>query len=611
MTEPPPDDTLLLVPIMRRRRPAYVVAVTGTSVDQALQPLTVLASMIGLALDAGQHGWAEAIIEGSQDIMLVLEPDGVVRTANAAVRRILGMAPEALIGGPVVDLVHPDDADPLMVWLTRATDQAHPPAIDVRCRHVDGGWVDMEATATDMLGVADVRGLVVNMRDVRERKTLEAELSHWAFYDPLTNLANRAGIRDRISAVLARTELTGSHPAVLLVDLDDFKAVNDALGHQEGDRLLMIVAERLRHATRTGDALARLGGDEFVVLIDDAVIAENVAERVLGALDDPVTLHGAEVRVHASIGIRVADLPDNNVDQMLRDADLAMYAAKASGKATWRRFHPHMYEQVQEQLTIRAELRRAIERDEFVLHYQPIVELATARIVGFEALIRWNHPDRGLMMPGSFISHAEQGGLIIPIGAWVLRRACETAVAMRRTAGADLFMSVNVSPRQLLSSDIVSLTRDVLRDTGLPGRALCLEITEDVLADDTLVVERLGALRTLGTRLAIDDFGTGFSSYSYLQHLPVDTIKIDRSFVERLGFDEATPALARSIIRMGQALGLQTVAEGVETSAQREQLRALGCQLAQGYLFARPVDKEAALALLAEETLEPGDQPGR
>ncbi len=603
-------ERLLLIPIARRGRPRYVLAVTGNAVESARSLLAVLASTAGFALDADQRGWAEAVIEGSQDIVLVLEADGAIRTVNAAAERILGLDPETLAGVPIVDLVHPKDAEALLVWLAHAADDGRAHTLDVRCRYAGGGWVDLEATATAMLHVADVRGIVVNLRDVRERKSLEAELSHWAFHDPLTNLANRAGLRERIISALEEAAHTGVRPAVLLVDLDDFKAVNDSLGHQEGDRLLVVVAERLRHCTRATDSLARLGGDEFVVVVDDEALAETIAGRILATLDTPVTLPGAEVHAHASIGIRVADPTGCDVDQLLRDADLAMYAAKAEGKATWRRFHPDMHEQVQQELTTRSELRRAVERGEFILLYQPIVRVDTEQVSGFEALIRWQHPTRGLTSPDEFIPHAEQTGLIIPIGAWVLREACMTAMVMRSSAGREITMSVNVSPRQLQHDDIVDVVRAALQESGLPAGALCLEITESVLADDVTLIDRLRTLRDLGLHLAIDDFGTGFSSYGHLQRLPIDTIKIDRSFVERLGIDEPTPALARSIIRMSQSLGLRTVAEGVENVAQQAALRELGCLLAQGFLFSRPISEAAAIALLGNPTLVPQPPTG-
>jgi EAL domain-containing protein (putative c-di-GMP-specific phosphodiesterase class I) len=311
-----------------------------------------------------------------------------------------------------------------------------------------------------------------------------------------------------------------------------------------------------------------------------------------------VTLAGTEVQARASIGIRIAAGPDRDVDQLLRDADLAMYAAKTSGKAAWRDFQPDMHEQVQHRLTLRSELRSALETDDFVLFYQPIVEVDTRIVSGFEALVRWQHPERGLVEPDEFVAETEQTGLIVPLGAWVLHRACAVAMTMCKTANRELMMSVNVSLRQLETDAFIEVVRNALTDTGLPASALCLEITESVLAEDAALVERLRILRAIGVHLAIDDFGTGFASYSQLQDLPFDTIKIDRSFVERLGPDERTPALARGIIRMSQAVGLRTVAEGVESDEQHAALRELGCPFAQGYLYFRPLEEHQAIALL-------------
>jgi diguanylate cyclase (GGDEF)-like protein/PAS domain S-box-containing protein len=598
--EPPSQnrgDDVVLAPIMSRGHLRGVLAAAATSIDSAVHPVALLASIISLALHTARRSWTEAAIEEALDIVVVLEPDGTIRSANAAVKRYLGLTPAALVGTRLVDLAHPEDARSLLSWLRNARGGGELPSLDLRCRKAAGGWGEFEATANTMLDVPDVRGIVLNLRDVRERNTLAAELTHSASHDPLTGLANRAELHEQISIALLKASRTGQYPGLLLLDLDDFSAVN-GLGHQEADRLLVIVAERLRRCTRTGDLVARLGSGEFVVLISDGTGAENLASRILASLSGPVTLAGTQVQAHASIGIRVAAGPDRDVDQLLRDADLAMYAAKTSGKATWRGFESDMHEQAQRRLTLRSELHRALEADEFVLFYQPIVEVDSRRISGFEALVRWQHPRLGLVGPDEFIPETEQTGLIIPLGAWVLHHACAAAVTMRKTADRALMMSVNVSLRQLGTDDFIEVVRHALADTGLPASALCLEITESVLAEDAALVERLRILRFIGVHLAIDDFGTGFSSYSQLQDLPFDTIKVDRSFVERLGPDERTPALARGIVRMSQAIGLRTVAEGVETDEQHKALEELECPFAQGYLYARPLAEPQAFALL-------------
>jgi diguanylate cyclase (GGDEF)-like protein/PAS domain S-box-containing protein len=591
-------DDVVLAPIMSRGHLRGVLAAAATSIDSAVHPVALLASIISLALHTARRSWTEAAIEEALDIVVVLEPDGTIRSANAAVKRYLGLTPAALVGTRLVDLAHPEDTRSLLDWLRHARGGGDLPALDLRCRKAAGGWGEFEATATTMLDVPDVRGIVLNLRDVRERNTLAAELTHSASHDPLTGLANRAELHEQITISLLKASRSGLYPGLLLIDLDDFSAVNAGLGHQEADRLLVIVAERLRRCARTGDLVARLGSGEFVVLISEGAGAENLAERILATLSSPVTLAGTRVQAHASIGIRIAAGPDRDVDQLLRDADLAMHAAKTSGKATWRCFQPDMHEQAQRRRTLRSELHSALETDEFVLFYQPIVEVDSGRVSGFEALVRWQHPRRGLVGPDEFIAETEQTDLIIPLGAWVLQRACAVAVTMCKAADRELVMSVNVSLRQLGTDDFIEVVRSALDESGLPASALCLEITESVLAEDAALVERLRILRFIGVHLAIDDFGTGFSSYSQLQDLPFDTIKIDRSFVERLGPDERTPALARGIIRMSQAIGLRTVAEGVETDEQHKALQELDCPFAQGYLYARPLAESKALALL-------------
>jgi diguanylate cyclase (GGDEF)-like protein/PAS domain S-box-containing protein len=594
-----PQGDVLLVPVGARGTTRGLLVATGPGLSEAAPFLKTLAAQLGLALDGlGSARWVEAVVEQSSDLVLVLEPDATVRLANPAAHRLLGWDEEGLAGAPFVELLEPEDAEAtlgLLGELVSGRSDEH--RGEFRLRHADGGAIDVEATFQSLLGVAEVQGIVLTGRDARERKSLEAQLNHWALHDPLTNLANRVLLRDRLTRVSRRQ----AGFAVLLVDLDDFKGVNDSLGHHEGDRLLVAVADRLRRCARSSDTVARLGGDEFVVLAHDVHAPGDVvalAGRIMTALDEPFHVGDLNLHVTASIGIRMADGDHGDPDQLLRDADLAMYSAKARGKAAWAVFEPVMHAAAEERLATRSALRQAIDNGEFRLHYQPIVAVDSGRPTGVEALIRWQHPTRGLLGPGEFIGHAEDTGLILPLGAWVLDTACRQ-LARFHAVDPSLTMSVNLSVRQLESDEVIGHVRAALEKSGVAPAALTLEITEGLLIAETApVVHRLGELRALGVRLAIDDFGTGFSSLAYLQHLPVDIIKIDRSFVDGLNRGDSQSALVNIIIRLSEALRLETVAEGVETASQREALQAMGCRYAQGYLFARPLDDEALTAYL-------------
>ena len=456
--------------------------------------------------------------------------------------------------------------------------------------------------------------MVLNTRDITERKELEDQLAHQAFHDSLTGLANRALFRNRVEHALARMRRQRRPIAVLLLDLDGFKTVNDSLGHAFGDAFLAAVADRLRGLLRPSDTPCRLGGDEFAVLVEDLaepVDATIVAERILDALREPFEVDGKEVVTGASIGITIAESRPRkgaagarDADDLLRNADVAMYTAKSRGRNRCELFKPSMHQAMLDRLDLEADLRRAVERGEFVLHYQPTVALATGSISGMEALVRWVSPDRGLVPPGMFISVAEDTGLIVPLGAWVLEEACRQAVAWRHEFGADApaTMSVNLSARQLRQPLLVAHVRRVAEAHGVPPGRLCLELTESAVMEDTeLYVELLAALHRLGVRLAIDDFGTGYSSLTYLKRLPVDTLKIDQAFVAGLGCDASDTAIVRSVVALAHALGLQVVAEGVETQSQVDELTALGCDLAQGFYFARPLPAAELSELLAAD----------
>ena len=394
----------------------------------------------------------------------------------------------------------------------------------------------------------------------------------------------------------------------LLLDLDDFKTVNDSLGHAAGDELLAAVATRLRASVRVADTPARLGGDEFAVLVEGVTATEDAvaaAERVLDGLREPFDLRGKQMAVSASVGIAVSDPGQGLPGELLRNADLAMYRAKAQGRGRHAVYETAMHTAVLERLEVEADLRRAVQAGEFVVHYQPVVRLDTTQVVGFEALVRWAHPQRGLVAPGAFIGVAEDIGLIGTLGSSVLRTACEQARGWqpRTRAAAPVTMSVNLSVWQLRQPDLVAEVAETLEATGCPPRALVLEITETMLIDDpSASTQRLRELSALGVRLAIDDFGTGYSSLSYLRDYPFDVLKLDRAFVEHIGreqgADEKSSALVRTILALGDDLSLTTLAEGIERREQLTQLRALGCRLGQGYLFSRPVPAAEAAALV-------------
>ena len=450
----------------------------------------------------------------------------------------------------------------------------------------------------------EVVGRVWCFRDVTDQRRLQDELQHQAFHDPLTGLANQALFRDRVAHASRRLARTEGSLAVLFIDLDDFKTVNDSLGHSAGDLLLVSVSERISSCLRPGDTAARLGGDEFAVLVDEVIDLDDavgVAERILDVLRNPIEIGSASVATGASVGIAFGN-SESSIDEILRNADLAMYTAKAAGKSCYRVFAPDMHRAAMERLDLESHLPGAADRGELELHYQPVVELETGRIHALEALLRWNHPERGLLGPLAFIPFAEEGGLIAEIGLHVLARACADAVGWATLDDDAPAVSVNISPRQLADTTLPELVAGALAHSGLPAERLILEITEGALMSDpvaaTASLERLGRL---GVRLAVDDFGTGYSSLAYLQRFPVHLLKIDGVFIDD---DLADPgwSLAEAIVRISEALGLTPIAEGVETQLQADALVAIGCPLGQGYHLGRPVPLEEARRLVAAQS---------
>jgi diguanylate cyclase len=455
-------------------------------------------------------------------------------------------------------------------------------------------------------GQVDARLLSRSINYAIERKRAEVELAHQAMHDALTALPNRALFYDRLGQALNRVGRHSVAAAVLFLDLDRFKVVNDSLGHGAGDKLLIAVAERLSNVLRAGDTAARFGGDEFVILCEDISgerQAINIAGRIAAELDAPFVIDGEDVFVRTSVGIALATQAGARPEALIRDADAAMYRAKERGGGVYEVFDDQMRERAVRRMETENALHRALERGEFAMHYQPIVNMATGALSGVEALARWEHPERGLVMPGEFIGAAEETGLIINLGAWAFETACRQSAqwAASPRSGAPVLMSVNLSARQCGHPDLVATFGSILKRTGADPASICLEITETALMADVEASDAtLASLKQLGLALALDDFGTGYSSLRVLQRFPVDVVKIDRSFVEPIERDPQEAAIVAAVISLSHALGLRTVAEGIETVAQVDRLRALGCDLAQGYYFAKPGPPESLATLVAE-----------
>ncbi|HAM03413.1 MAG TPA: hypothetical protein DCQ30_14495 [Acidimicrobiaceae bacterium] len=558
---------------------------------------------VAIAEQERTHARFAAMVRSSSDLTTVVDAEGIILYQSPSSTGLLGWDPDQLVGTSFTGLVRPDDR---LVWHRSMTYVVQEPdtqrSATWHLTTVDGADVSVETRITNLLDDPAVFGIVLNSRDVTERVRLEEELRHQAFHDSLTGLANRALFQDRLVHAAARLERTGEPISVLFLDLDDFKSVNDGRGHYTGDEVLRSVGDRLRQTVRAGDTLARLGGDEFAVLLEgaDEATAVTTAGRVLEALQRPFPVAGTEAGIRASIGIVSPSEAPIDADDLLRDADIAMYAAKSAGKDQWAVFRPSLYDKVINRLQLETDLSRAIDNDELAVQYQPVVDLRSGQVRGIEALMRWRHPYRGTVMPGDFIPIAESTGLIVPMGRWLLNRACHDVRRLQVEARRpDLRLAVNLSARQLDDEDLVDDVQVALLTSGLRPEFLTLEITESVfMANPDRSVRVLEQLRGLGVKMSIDDFGTGYSSLSYLQRLPVDELKIDRSFVVDASAAGDTTALVDTIVRLAEDFGLETVAEGVETEEQLHRLRRAGCRLAQGFLFAHPSDIDETSRLL-------------
>ncbi|HEY4647774.1 MAG TPA: EAL domain-containing protein, partial [Gemmatimonadales bacterium] len=582
-----------------------VGAVLVTGIVVLRQVLTVRENLRLLAEHAARQNEARfrSLVQHSSDVIIVTRADGTVRFVSPSATRVFGYDPAEMVRHTIAELLHPDDRERAATFFRSA---AQSPGVtgpvEWRFRQPDGSWLNAEILATNLLHDPSVKGVVLNTRDVSERRRLEEQLTHQAFHDPLTGLANRALFRDRVSHALALAQRRGSLVTVLFLDLDDFKTVNDSLGHAEGDRLLIAAAERFLACARSADTVARLGGDEFAILIEGADGKDGLPDRLGAAMSHPFTLSGNQVRVTVSIGVASA-LADDSADDLLRNADMAMYAAKRHGKGRAETYESRMYADIRERLDLEAALRRAIEHRELTLFYQPIVNLQNGGIYGLEALLRWEHPQFGRLLPQHFIPLAEETGLIVQLGSWVLGEACRQLQVWRAAhPKLGLAVCVNISGRQLQGSGLVDALRQTLTSSGAEPGSVVLEITESVLMQQTDAVhERLQQLKALGVRLAIDDFGTGYSSLSYLQRFPIDILKIAKPFVEDVGQGADRSALARAIVGLGDTLKLQTIAEGIERAEQRSALLGLGCILGQGHHFWPALSSAAIDEILSNE----------
>jgi diguanylate cyclase (GGDEF)-like protein/PAS domain S-box-containing protein len=600
-----PSSQLLVYPLgTQDLRQGMVVASSVSDIAQEMQnAIEILVAQVDMALDREcmtetiharrSEARFQTLVQNASDVILIARPDTTISYQTPSSMRTLGYEPGSLEGIPFISLVHPDDQEQALAVFTGVAFRGGTSVTaQWRILHDDGSWHHAEVIATNLLTDETVEGIVLTLRDVTERRSLEEELKHQAFHDGLSGLANRALFRDRLDHALDRAARSKASLAVLFLDLDDFKLVNDSLGHASGDTLLIEVANRLSDCLRGGDTAARFGGDEFAILMEELVSIDeacDVADRITAALREPIMVLDREIRVRASIGIALNRLGTEDSAELIQAADVAMYAAKAGGKGRYEIYQPSLQASVVERLERTADLQRAVDEGEFELFYQPILSLAGSAGIGFEALIRWRHPERGLLLPEEFISLAEETGLIVPLGRWVLNTACLQARQWQRhfPEAMPLRLSVNISARHFQHDSLVPDVARALEDSGFDAHSLVIEITEYVLVQDTeTVISRMMALKELGVSLAIDDFGTGYSSLSYLKSFPIDILKVDKAFVDDVMEDSA---LAEAIVRLGQTMHLQTVAEGIEQAGQLEALRAFGCDFGQGFYLARPL----------------------
>ncbi|HEY0402872.1 MAG TPA: EAL domain-containing protein [Blastococcus sp.] len=538
-----------------------------------------------------------ALVESAVDVIEVIEPTGVIRYVSPGAHAVLGYPPERLLGRHFRAKIDPRDVAMVQEAFDR-TLAARPGEVveaEFRVRHGEDEFRWVHGRGSNHLQTPGVNAIVVNWRDVTVPLELRSRLQHAATHDPLTGLANRTLFVDHLALALATAARhAGSRVAVLFCDLDRFKMVNDSLGHPAGDALLRQVGERLHEAVRPGDTVARLGGDEFAILcpdLADDVQAHTLAERIMAALEGPYRLEGApqELLVGTSVGVALSTYPPQTSDQLLREADTALYEAKRRGRNRVEVFSGRLSDTLTDRLRLESDLRRALENEQLVVQYQPKLDLHENKVFSVEALLRWNHPERGLLLPSAFLPLAEESGLLSPIGEWVLRTAA-AQVAVWSRHGLDMSVQINFSSQELNDPGLLPLMEETLAAWAIDAAKVEVEITEQAAAADLArTIETVRALRARGSHVALDDFGTGYCSLTWLQQIPVDTVKLDQTFTLRLGEHSPSTAIVESVLRLSAALGLLTVAEGVETADQLEQLRTLGCDAAQGFYIGRPM----------------------
>ena len=578
-----------------------------------------VAGLIGIVTDVTRYKETERALEASEarfrvltesslDLISVVDAEGVILYQSPALRSLLGYEPAETVGRNVSDLVHADDLEPMRAALRRIIEarQSIEP-MEFRMRHRDGMWRTFESLGTNCLSNPHIHGVVFNSRDVTDRKVIQQRIQHLAYHDNLTGLPNRSLLQDRLAHSIARAERSSRKVAVLFIDLDNFKNINDTFGHDVGDELLRQVSRRLSECVRLEDTIARQGGDEFIVLLDsleDSRGASVVAQKILNALRLAFILSGTEQHVSGSVGIALYPEDGRDAQTLMKSADTAMFHGKGQGKNTYQYFTAQMNIAVKRRMTLESALRRAVMQKDFVLHYQPQIDLESGRIVAMEALVRWKTEDSGTVMPGDFIPLAEETGLISEIGEWVLREGCRQAQEWEQMGLAKRRMAINLSARQFSDRGFLDMVTRVLADTGLDPACLELEITESqVMRQTEGMIMLMHKLAEMGVLLAIDDFGTGYSSLSYLKRLPIQKLKIDQSFVRDITIDPNDTAIVVAIINMAKSLELETIAEGIETAGQLALLRSKGCGTGQGFYFSAPVRAEVLYPLLKQNNL--------